>query len=278
MATNQSAVSTSTDKGPVSAKSGGGGTHVSIENLSKEFVSRDGRVVYALNNVSATVDPGHFICVIGPSGCGKSTLLNVLAGFEKPSSGVVKIDGEPVSGPKSDHAVIFQDVLGSLMPWLTALQNAELGLKLTKVNRVERRERAKEALESVGLGGSVAAYPFELSGGMQQRVQIARALALRSRLLLMDEPFGALDYFTRSALQTKLESLHRENRFSALLVTHDINEAAMLADKVWIMQGGGHLDEIMDIDIPRPRRTTDPNLVEAIDYLRSKFVTTGAIP
>lgn len=250
-----------------------GGVRVEIDRLDKDFVARDGRPTHALDNVTASIGDGQFVCVIGPSGCGKSTLLNVLAGFEAPSAGSVSIDDKPVRGPSAEHAVIFQDVHGSLMPWLTALQNTELGLKFAGMSRADRRDRAEEALASVGLSGANAKYPFELSGGMQQRVQIARALALRSRFLLMDEPFGALDYFTRTALQAQLETLFCENEFSAMLVTHDINEAAMLADAVWIMQAGGRLVEVMNIDVPRPRQANDPQLVDAMDYLRGKFAS-----
>lgn len=245
---------------------------MSIHNLGKDFKSRSGATTHALTDVTVSIESGEFICVIGPSGCGKSTLLNILAGFERPTNGSVLIDGHHVAGPTSDHAVIFQDVHGSLMPWLTALGNVELGLRLAGVNRAERRSRALEALHAVGLSAAGGSYPFELSGGMQQRVQIARALALNAGLVLMDEPFGALDYFTRTALQKQWEELFCEHRFTTVLVTHDITEAVLMADKIWVMEREGHLAEVLSVQYERPRRLVDGPIMQIIERLREHFL------
>lgn len=218
---------------------------VTIEGLTKRFDAWSGGTTTALEGLTASVRHNEFICVIGASGCGKSTLLNLLAGFEEPTTGRVLVDGTPIGGPSAERAVIFQDVQGSLMPWLTSRENVELGLRLaTGFDRQTRRMKAQAALESVGLSSATDKYPFELSGGMQQRVQIARALALCPRLLLMDEPYGALDYLTRASLQRQLEQLYLEQQFSVVLVTHDITEAVLLADTIWIMDEGHLVEQI----------------------------------
>ena len=249
------------------------GTAIELDGLSKNFMSWNGVETQALTDVTGRIEAGEFVCVLGPSGCGKSTLLNILAGFEEPTAGSVTIGGRRVLGPSAEHAVIFQDVHGSLMPWLTATENAELGLRLTGVGKRERRSRALSALEVVGLSFAADKYPFELSGGMQQRVQIARALALDAKLLLMDEPFGALDYFTRISLQRQLEEIFCTRRITVVLVTHDITEAVLMADKVWVMERGGHLVETLEVPCDRPRELRDPLVVELIEYLRSRFIT-----
>lgn len=260
------------NEGEANRGSGVSGTPIELDGLSKDFVSWNGVETRALADVTGKIPAGEFVCVLGPSGCGKSTLLNILAGFEFPTGGNVTIGGRPVRGPTAEHAVIFQDVHGSLMPWLTATENAELGLKLTGIGRRERRARAMEALEVVDLTFAADKYPFELSGGMQQRVQIARALALDAKLLLMDEPFGALDYFTRLSLQKQLEDIFRARRLTVVLVTHDITEAVLMADKVWVMERGGHLVETLDVPCDRPRELRDPLVVDLIEHLRTRFI------
>ena len=251
---------------------------VTIEGLTKHFDSWSGETTTALEGLTASIRHNEFVCVIGASGCGKSTLLNLLAGFEAPTTGRVLVDGTAIGGPSAQRAVIFQDVQGSLMPWLTSRENVELGLRLaTRLDRQSRYTKAQAALESVGLSAAVEKYPFELSGGMQQRVQIARALALAPRLLLMDEPYGALDYLTRAALQKQLEQLYLEQQFSVVLVTHDITEAVLLADTIWIMDAGRLVEQI-PVPCARPRELADPEVGKIVKHLRGELLSESASP
>jgi NitT/TauT family transport system ATP-binding protein len=259
---------TSADSSPV-------GMEVIARGVSKTFVSKAGSETVALAGLDLTARAGTITCIIGPSGCGKTTLLNVIAGFEEPSSGELTCDSKPITGPGSDRVVIFQDVQGSLMPWLTVQRNVEFGMRLGKVSRDARRTQAEEALELVGLGGTGDKYITELSGGMQQRVQIARALSLRPGVLLMDEPFGALDYLTRSQLQGQLQRLHEQSGITVLFVTHDISEAAILGDQIVVMSRGGHLQRVINVDLPRPRSLTDSRVVEIEKELISLIVGDG---
>lgn len=247
------------------------GAALSIEHLTKSFESWNGTTTTALQGINIDIAPAEFVCVIGPSGCGKSTLLNILAGFEKPTTGQVRMDGRPLGPPSAERSVIFQDVQGSLMPWLTSLENVELGLRLAGYGGAEKRETAVSALESVGLGLALDKYPFELSGGMQQRVQIARALALAPRLLLMDEPYGALDYLTRTALQRQLETIYLARGFSVVLVTHDITEAVLMSDTIWVMDAG-LIKEAIHLDCARPRDLGDPEVSRVIRHLRGELL------
>jgi NitT/TauT family transport system ATP-binding protein len=247
------------------------GIGIELKHLGKTYFPRNGEPTHVLRDVNIDIKPGEFVCIIGPSGCGKSTLLNILAGFEPATEGEVLADGKPLVKPSADRAVIFQDVSGALMPWLTALDNTALGLKFTGLNRSVREHRAREVLEAVGLSQSLGKYPHELSGGMQQRVQIARALAMRPRLLLMDEPFGALDYFTRASLQTMLVDVYTTHNLSVFFVTHDIDEAALLADTIWVM-GHGTIDEIVRLESPRPRKVVEPEVTRVVSHLRQLLV------
>jgi NitT/TauT family transport system ATP-binding protein len=192
----------------------------------------------------------------------------LIAGFEPPTSGEVLVGGRQVSRPGADRVVIFQDVRGSLMPWWTAQQNVEFGMRmLRRGTSVERRELAREYLSLVGLEAARDKYPEELSGGMQQRVQIARALVTNPSVLLMDEPFGALDFLTRSRLQTLLQELHARNPKTTVFVTHDLGEAAILGDSIWVMGVGGYVLDKIDVSAPRPRTITAPAVVEALNRL-----------
>jgi NitT/TauT family transport system ATP-binding protein len=197
---------------------------------------------------------GEFFMLVGPSGCGKTTVLNLLAGFEAPTAGAVLVDGQPVRGPQRDRVVIFQEP-DSLYPWLTALENVEFPLRVLGVARAERRARAGEALRLVGLQGHEAKHPGQLSGGMKQRVQIARALVLDAPIILMDEPFGALDAQTRIILQDELAQIVARTRQTVLFITHDIHEAISLADRIGVMTAGpaSALKKIVDVELPRPR-------------------------
>jgi len=189
----------------------------------------------AVRELSFTVEAGQLACIVGPSGCGKSTLLRCIAGLIKPSGGTVRLHGDVVSGVPADLAVVFQDYSRSLFPWLSVLGNVEFPLRSLKMSREERRTRAREALEWVGLSDAHRKYPWQLSGGMQQRVSIARALASRPALLLMDEPFASVDAQTRFELEDLLRRVQREQGSTVLLVTHDIDESVYLGDRVLVL-------------------------------------------
>jgi NitT/TauT family transport system ATP-binding protein len=197
---------------------------------------------------------GEVFMLVGPSGCGKTTVLNILAGFEAAGAGEVLVDGRPVTGPQRDRIVIFQEP-DSLYPWLTALENVAFPLRVLGVPRAERRERAAEALRLVGLQGHEGKPPGQLSGGMKQRVQIARALVLDAPVLLMDEPFGALDAQTRIILQDELAQIALRTGRTILFITHDLHEAIVLADRIGIMTAGpaSTLKTVVDVALPRPR-------------------------
>lgn len=230
------------------------GRLVEFRNLAKTFSSENGNIE-VLKNVNLTVQAGEFICVIGHSGCGKSTLLNTLSGFEKPSSGEVLVGGEPVESPGPDRMVVFQNY--ALLPWKTALNNVALGLYATRETEQKKEllKEAQEMLETVGLGDAFNRHPGELSGGMRQRVAIARAMAIKPPVLIMDEPFGALDPITKEELQEELLALWRQQRCTVLMITHDIDEALFLADRVVMLTNGpaATIGEILEIPFSRPR-------------------------
>jgi NitT/TauT family transport system ATP-binding protein len=222
-----------------------------IEHLSKSYYGRKGETV-ALRDVNLTINQNEFVCVVGPSGCGKTTLLNIIAGLEDATSGTVTVDGNPVTGPGKERGVVFQQY--ALFPWKTVLKNVEFGLKLKGMDKRKRREEAMKYLELVGLKDFAGAYPKELSGGMKQRVAIARAYAVQPEVLLMDEPFGALDAQTRAQLQEELLHTWQTEQRTCFFITHDVEEAVILAQKVVIMSARpGRIKEIVDVDIPYPR-------------------------
>jgi NitT/TauT family transport system ATP-binding protein len=226
---------------------------ISLHHVGKTFASRRGDVA-ALAGVSLDVGDQEFICIVGASGCGKSTLLNLLAGFDTPTSGEVAVDGAPVSGPGPDRGVVFQQT--ALFPWLSVEDNIAFGLTL----RANRRKGAPgvvvdRMLQRTGLAAFRSRRPAELSGGMRQRAAIASVLAINPSILLMDEPFGALDALTRSIMQDFLLEVWEEERKTALLVTHDIDEAIYLSDRTVVMTAHpGRIREIIAVDLPRPRR------------------------
>jgi NitT/TauT family transport system ATP-binding protein len=209
---------------------------------------------WILKGLELTIAQGEFYVLLGPSGCGKTTALNLLAGFEHPSGGSISVDGRPVVKPGIDRVVIFQGD-DSLYPWLSALENIEFALRMSPVGAAERRTRAREWLELVGLGRHGDKFPSQLSGGMKQRIQIARALVCGSPMLLMDEPFGALDAQTRTILQDELVQLWSRARSTILFITHDIAEAIILADRIGIMRAGpgSAVKEEIDVTLARPR-------------------------
>jgi NitT/TauT family transport system ATP-binding protein len=210
--------------------------------------------VPALDRVSFTVAAGQLCCILGPSGCGKSTLLRCLAGLVEPTRGAIRLHGDAVCGVPDDLAVVFQDYGRSLFPWLTVRRNVEFPLRWRPVSRGERRARAEQALRWVGLADVGGRYPWQLSGGMQQRVSIARALASRPALMLMDEPFASVDALTRAELEDLLRQVTRDRGTTVLLVTHDIDESVYLGDRVMVLSGApGHIVADVPIDLPADR-------------------------
>ena len=232
---------------------------VVVEHVTKRF-RHNGDTLEALHDVNLTIEDGEFVCLLGPSGCGKSTLLHVIAGLERSDEGRVLVNGVPVIGPGRDCVVVFQDA--ALFPWLTVQANVEFGLQMTGVPKAQRQATALEYLQLVHLTKFVDAYPFQLSGGMKQRVAIARALAMEPKVLLMDEPFGALDAQTRSLLQDELLEIWRTTHKTIFFVTHNVREATGLADRVYeISARPGRIKRSYRIDVPRPRTATDPRLL-----------------
>ena len=222
---------------------------IALQDISVRF-GKPGRQLAALQRVNLTIQPGEFVSVLGPSGSGKSTLLNVIAGFERPSEGAASVDGQQVLEPSPERPVVFQQ--HSLFPWMTALDNVAFGLRMT--GNLEPRERARHYLQLVGLLDFADRYPHQLSGGMQQRVGLARALAVEPRILLMDEPFGALDAQTRALMQEQLLKLWEERRHTVVFVTHDIDEAIFLSDRVVVLGvKPNRVREVVDVTLPRPR-------------------------
>jgi NitT/TauT family transport system ATP-binding protein len=225
---------------------------ISVSGLNKVYRTREGADIQALSNVNFQIREGEFITVVGPSGCGKSTLLKILAGILRRTSGEVALRQQPIDGPSRDVGVVFQAPV--LLPWRTVLENVMLPVEIQKRDRVQYAEHARTYLKMVGLENFGGKYPNELSGGMQQRVGISRALVHDPALLLMDEPFGALDAMTREAMNLELLRIWTESKKTVLLVTHSIPEAVYLADRVIVMSPRpGRISEIMDIDLPRPR-------------------------
>jgi NitT/TauT family transport system ATP-binding protein len=228
---------------------------IALKGIEKRFETSRGKEQVALSSVDLEIAAGEFVCLVGPSGCGKTTLINLMAGFDKPTAGSITIDGEPVRGPDRDHIMIFQDY--GLYPWRTVLGNIMFGLQARGVAAGELRDRALATLELVGLRQAADKHPHELSGGMKQRVAIARALAVEPSILFMDEPFAALDAFTRLHLQDELLRLWQEKRPTVIFVTHDLDEAIALGQRVVLMAPApGRIQRILDIQLPHPRERT----------------------
>jgi len=224
--------------------------------VTKRFQVGDGEVE-ALGRIDAAIAGGALACLIGASGCGKSTLLRIIAGFEEPTTGEVLVDGKPVSAPGSDRGMVFQDY--ALFPWMTVRQNIGFGPRQRQLPRKEVREIADEFVKLVGLERAANRYPNQLSGGMKQRVAIARVLANNANMLLMDEPFAALDALTREQLQRELLQIWARTRVTIVFVTHSVEEAALLADRVLVMSAGpGRIEADIEVDLPRPRDVSSP--------------------
>ncbi len=225
---------------------------IDVAGLNKVYRTREGANIHALSDVNFAVGEGEFVTVVGPSGCGKSTLLKILAGTLRRTSGAVQMRGQPIDGPSRDVGVVFQAPV--LLPWRTVLENVMLPIEIQKRDRALYEVQARKYLKLVGLEAFEGKYPNELSGGMQQRVGISRALVHDPAMLLMDEPFGALDAMTRETMNLELLRIWNESKKTVLLVTHSIPEAVYLADRVIVMSPRpGRITEIMQVDLPRPR-------------------------
>ncbi len=269
---------------------------VRLERVGKRF-SHNGATIDVLEDINFTIEEGEFVVLVGPSGCGKSTLIHLIAGLEKPTSGQVLLDGTPVAGPGRDRVVVFQEA--ALFPWLTVRNNVEFGLKMLGVPIEERRARSAEYLKMVHLSRFADFYPHQLSGGMKQRVAIARALAMDPKVLLMDEPFAALDAQTRHLLHQELLEIWQQTRKTIFFVTHNVREATVLGDKVLTISARpGRIKKGYAIHLPRPRRESDPHLIviqqrillglqeeiakvvkdEDLDYLVKKDSAVGGSP
>lgn len=239
--------------------------YLRLENVTKSFGS-----FQALEGVSLEIFGGEFVCFLGPSGCGKTTLLRLLAGLEQADSGQVLIDGRPIRGVGTERAVIYQEP--RLLPWLTVLENVAFGLEVRGIGRGAAQDRARHHIRLVGLADFEGAYPRQLSGGMAQRVGIARALTVQPEILLLDEPLGALDAMTKLTMQEELTRIWAEEGVTMILVTHDLEEAIFLADRVLVLsrdQGVG--PRLIDVDLPRPRDRSQPDFVAMRRQLMAEF-------
>jgi NitT/TauT family transport system ATP-binding protein len=231
---------------------------LAVRNVRKVF-GADAQRYVALEGIDLEVSQGEFVCLLGPSGCGKSTLLNILAGFEQASGGEVRFEGAPVRGAGKDRVMFFQDAGAALLPWLSAEENVRFALRVRKVAKGEWAAIIDRSLAMVGLAEHRHKFPAQLSGGMRQRLQIARALAVEPKVLLMDEPFGALDALTRRRMHGFLLDIWRRTAKTIVFVTHDIAEAVALADRICVMSvgPGSRIVEVIRVDLPRPRDLAD---------------------
>lgn len=241
---------------------------VQIHNLNKSFHMKEGQLE-VLKDINIDIKKGEYICILGTSGCGKSTMLRMLAGLDKEYEGSILVDGEEIKGPSSDVGMIFQE--SRLFPWLKVEDNIAFGIS-KKIPAKEKKDRVHELLKLVGLEGFEKSYPHQLSGGMQQRVSIARSLIENPKVLLLDEPFGALDALTRMHMQKESLRIWEEEKTTMILVTHDIDEAIYLGDRIVILSSRpGELREIIDVNLPRPRVRTGTEFAELRNYIFNGF-------
>ncbi|MBL6612616.1 MAG: ABC transporter ATP-binding protein [Reyranella sp.] len=248
--------------------------HLVISGVFKTF-RVSGEPLRVLAGLDLEVEPGGFLTIVGASGCGKSTLLRLVAGLDTAFDGSVRVDGDPVTAPSLDRGLVFQEP--RLFPWLTVAQNVALGLLNSPLDKARRRREVSAHIELVGLGGFENAYPHQLSGGMAQRVAIARGLVNRPRILLLDEPFGALDALTRARLQDELQRIWAAERTTMLLVTHDVEEATYLGDRVVVMAPRpGRIAATFDVPLARPRERTDPALGRLRDDVMAALQATSS--
>ncbi|MCC7567550.1 MAG: ABC transporter ATP-binding protein [Methanoregulaceae archaeon] len=246
-----------------------------VQHLTKEFTGTRGERVLALSDISLDIEPKEFICLLGPSGCGKTTLLRIIGGLEQATSGCIAINSHHVSGPDPMMAMIFQEY--SLFPWRTIRDNIAFGLEIRNVQREEREEAVDTYLSLVGLTEFAESYPYELSGGMRQRVAVARALAINPGILLMDEPFGALDAQTRNMMQRELLDIWEKTKKTIIFVTHSVDEAVFLADRIVVLTPRpGTIREVIPIDLPRPRDRTSEDFLRIRRFVLSLIDETMA--
>lgn len=249
---------------------------IAINDVNRIYTDSDGVKVEALKDIHLDIRPGEFISIIGPSGCGKTTLLRLIAGLDKPQSGELSIDGKRITDVDPERGYVFQQ--GGLFPWLTVENNIAYGLKARKIYKQKKNDIGKY-ISMVGLEGFERSYPHQISGGMAQRVAIARALINEPKALLLDEPMGALDSFTRSDLQDKLLELWQQNKTTMILVTHDIDEAIYLSDRIVIMTPRpGRISQIIDVDLPRPRHRGAPDFLTMRRQILELFELAQANP
>jgi NitT/TauT family transport system ATP-binding protein len=244
-------------------------TIISINQVSKRYNQAD----YVLDNISLNIARGEFHLFLGWSGCGKSTLLNIIAGFVEKTSGWVLFDGEEVQKPGFERGVVFQNADSAIFPWITVWKNVEYGLRIRKVPAQERNETVRRCISLVGLDGHEKKYPHELSGGMKQRVQIARSMANNPKILIMDEPFGALDAQTRRLMQNELINIWKETHKTILFVTHDIHEAVYLGQKISILSRAPKAKIMKTIEVPffYPRDLSEPKTAEVVQQIQALF-------
>jgi NitT/TauT family transport system ATP-binding protein len=252
---------------------------IEVDHVSQVFQTSARQDHLALSDISLGIEDGAFVSILGPSGCGKSTLLYIVGGFVKPTTGVARVKGNAITGPRPDRGPVFQEF--ALFPWKSVLGNVMYGPRQQGVRREEAEAQSRRLIEMVGLKGFEHFYPKELSGGMKQRVALARTLAYHPSVLLMDEPFGALDAHTRTRLQNDLLNIWERDRKTVLFVTHSVEEAVFLSDKVVVMtRAPGRIKEIVDIDLPRPRRRAelllDPRYQKYVVDIEGLIDDTGA--
>jgi NitT/TauT family transport system ATP-binding protein len=247
---------------------------ITVKKVNKTFEGENR--VYALADVNLEIGDGEFVCILGPSGCGKSTLLEIMAGLQTSSSGHVLIGDNEVKGPSRDIGVVFQD--SSLFPWRTVLENIEFGLKIKGLKRAERLKIVREYIQMVSLNGFENQYPRQLSGGMRQRAGLARTLACQPKVLLMDEPFGAVDYLTRLQLQSDVTRIWEKHKKTVVFVTHDVTESVFLADRVVVFSPRpGRIREIFNVPLARPREYNNPALLEIQERIYRVLNTSDSL-
>jgi NitT/TauT family transport system ATP-binding protein len=247
---------------------------IALSGVFRSYANSRGSFTPALQNIDLEIEQGEFVCIVGPSGCGKSTLLHLIAGLDKPTTGQVEVDGSPVTGPGTDRILLFQEL--GLFPWLTVRENVEFGLKMAGIPKLERRDRARVFLRMVHLSHFEEHFIHQLSGGMRQRVALARSLALRPKILLMDEPFAALDAQTRDMLHDELERIWKETAPTIVFVTHNVREAVRLGDRVLLMSfRPGRIKSQFQINLQRPRHVEDSDVAylskEILGQLREEI-------
>ena len=259
--------------------SGSAGVPITLRGVSKRYRAARGGEVHALSEIELSVAAGEFVSIVGPSGCGKSTLLMLVSGLIPPTTGTIEVDGRAVKGAVGNIAIVFQrDVL---LDWRTVLANVLLPVEIKKLDPARHRQKARDLLRSVGLGEFEEKYPAELSGGMRQRVAICRALVQDPGLLLMDEPFGALDALTREQMNLDLQRMWLRDRNTVLFITHSIEEAVLLSDRVVVMSSRpGRIADIVNNDLPRPRGAhtrSEAGFVEHVERIRQHFLALGVL-